>query len=1367
MNIRIDYSIKASRTVEGFFQHHCERNLLYNGITSTTCKAFGLNGAFVKGGAVAAKAGDEWETEVIEHKIPKGYLKFRMADKKYGKFDEASMEDLFVSTSSEVETDKQTRYIYQGLLIETDTFRKMCYKELPKSWYNNTDPYLYVHMARTYPDLIRLSWDDEKNKVIVSVVDCKLAEKMQLKHKAQISLYVRLLKCMFEEYQSKGILANTVVDTETAYLWNRGQETERPFSVTDIDPFIDDFFMGSLPAVLQKVYNCVRDGKQKELKSSLYICTSQTCEWCENFHQCRREHEEKGSISLLPYISQYAQEHVRAIGAPDTVSGIMEYIIDPANRERLTGNHSWEKILEDESVLELHEQARPYGDVLPEYRWKANARSYILPSWQSNTLILTAQKDVGTGYVYALGFYSNERSTSVGADGKIRSQYRPYYDIFVSERPTEDAYLENAAHFISALIEKLNQLKDMKVHNTNAALIPASFQAYVMDSYELKNLEDMLYDLIDRETLDEAVRWDAISLLLWIQGDRIVSNSDFQPEKEIDHPILVISQSIRSLVFLPLTIAYDIRGIKQTLKVFIENQYLFRKEDNSFFEAISNAIPSEVINDIWNGKKNVTIESMRKHILKRFVYSIGILTKLQKEGRERRALVNGAGRLEMPGRQTISPVLLAKWDFENRNEALLAYHMIRSERMKDIGAALNEGGIIEGRLLQAEDRRDGSYINTFIKLEFDTLGDYRAARWFSAIAVKADDEGLNALYSYRDIEYAKSLFNGSGHGDSISVICFPELSAENGRMIMKGQVCGTPAFKNKLKQAYNAHRPMRLYVCERYTDINSSKTSDELINLGRHTILTGETHRLLLPDRLNKPTGDIYKNDCEALDNYSKMDGKRFTESQKKAFIHLYENTLTVLQGPPGTGKTDFIARTVITLCRFFRSKRGRNLRVLVSANSHPAIENVLFGVLNKFAAEDNDIDVIKAGRFDNGADIMTVNGHRLPKADEEFIVLNYLRQPQKPVIVGATNWSCRYIKDFSGTFDVIIFDEASQVRVMDAMIGLMRSTEETRFLLVGDDDQLSPIIHGNYRKEPGVPYDYGSVFSFYKDRCNDNGCSFMLEENFRMNDMLVRYSAEKIYSDKYRAFNAEIGTRHLEYTECEASEIIRYILDDLHYTEEDYWPLVFCRISGGSANEQETAERRLVTELTACMRRAVGDGLDDEQFWRDSSGDGVFGIISPHHKHIEKLKDDISSITGMDRDVLYIGTVDKLQGQQREAVVVSYGVTDVEQAAIEGEFLFSRNRLNVSLTRGKCKTVVFFSEVLTHCPVEVFMSEDEDIQKGASFVCGLYDFMKHEEYDTRVSGRTFTLATADSGTVTVEILRKRVVTEKCDSSAQ
>jgi DNA replication ATP-dependent helicase Dna2 len=53
------------------------------------------------------------------------------------------------------------------------------------------------------------------------------------------------------------------------------------------------------------------------------------------------------------------------------------------------------------------------------------------------------------------------------------------------------------------------------------------------------------------------------------------------------------------------------------------------------------------------------------------------------------------------------------------------------------------------------------------------------------------------------------------------------------------------------------------------------------------------------------------------------------------------------------------------------------------------------------------------------------------------------------------------------------------------------------------------------------------------------------------------------------------------------------------------------------------------------------------------------------------------------------------MQGQEADAVLVSYGVADQEYAAMEAEFLYGRNRLNVAITRARCKSIVFLPKPL------------------------------------------------------------------------
>jgi len=66
------------------------------------------------------------------------------------------------------------------------------------------------------------------------------------------------------------------------------------------------------------------------------------------------------------------------------------------------------------------------------------------------------------------------------------------------------------------------------------------------------------------------------------------------------------------------------------------------------------------------------------------------------------------------------------------------------------------------------------------------------------------------------------------------------------------------------------------------------------------------------------------------------------------------------------------------------------------------------------------------------------------------------------------------------------------------------------------------------------------------------------------------------------------------------------------------------------------------------------------------------------------------------------VDTVDKMQGQEADAVIVSYGVSDPEFAMEEAEFIYGLNRLNVAITRARSKCVVCLPRPLLDAPPQV-----------------------------------------------------------------
>ena len=63
------------------------------------------------------------------------------------------------------------------------------------------------------------------------------------------------------------------------------------------------------------------------------------------------------------------------------------------------------------------------------------------------------------------------------------------------------------------------------------------------------------------------------------------------------------------------------------------------------------------------------------------------------------------------------------------------------------------------------------------------------------------------------------------------------------------------------------------------------------------------------------------------------------------------------------------------------------------------------------------------------------------------------------------------------------------------------------------------------------------------------------------------------------------------------------------------------------------------------------------------------------------------------------VGTVDKFQGQEAAVVLISLASSSGENIPRGLEFLFSRNRLNVAISRARCLSVVFASPLLLGTP--------------------------------------------------------------------
>jgi uncharacterized protein len=106
-------------------------------------------------------------------------------------------------------------------------------------------------------------------------------------------------------------------------------------------------------------------------------------------------------------------------------------------------------------------------------------------------------------------------------------------------------------------------------------------------------------------------------------------------------------------------------------------------------------------------------------------------------------------------------------------------------------------------------------------------------------------------------------------------------------------------------------------------------------------------------------------------------------------------------------------------------------------------------------------------------------------------------------------------------------------------------------------------------------------------------------------------------------------------------------------------------------------------------IRRMVGGA------WTDRAGRAAplrpedFMVVAPYNAQVRRLREALGAAGLAD---VPVGTVDKFQGREAPAVFYSMATSSAEDVPRTLEFLFSRNRLNVAVSRAQCLAVVVAS---------------------------------------------------------------------------
>jgi uncharacterized protein len=368
--------------------------------------------------------------------------------------------------------------------------------------------------------------------------------------------------------------------------------------------------------------------------------------------------------------------------------------------------------------------------------------------------------------------------------------------------------------------------------------------------------------------------------------------------------------------------------------------------------------------------------------------------------------------------------------------------------------------------------------------------------------------------------------------------------------------------------------------------------------------------------------------------------------------LKLLNESYLLIQGPPGSGKTYTSSHSIVALL-----KAGK--RVGVASNSHKVINNLLKDV-EEFAQK----QAVKfRGIKKSSSDEQAFAGTQIADTQDNKAACSGGHQ-----LIAGTAWLFARA-ELDQALDYLFIDEAGQVSLANVIaMGVCANN----IVLVGDQMQLSQPIQGAHPGGSGVSgleYLLGDLATVPPDR------GIFLSTTWRMHPDVCRFISDAVYDSRLQS-DATAQQQRIQVDGLGdvslASAGIRFIPVEHEGCSQ--------RCPPEAVRLKETFTKLLGREWIDRHGQKRVIGLDD------------ILVVSPYNMQVNHLQDVLPAGAR-------VGTVDKFQGQEAAAVLISMTTSSGDDMPRNIEFLYSRNRLNVAISRARCLSVIFASPRLLEIP--------------------------------------------------------------------
>lgn len=1244
-----------------------------------------------------------------------------------------------------------------------------------------------IELGPAKPDLIELLPPDAgHSRRRLRVWDFKGSEIARHEHFIQVAYYGMLIEVVLAELG----ITDLVVDTEEAVVAARSERN--CFTLAPYRLAVADFLRNRMPELLATP------------AAEAHFHVHEGCMLCEYMEECRTRANASFDLSRIPYISSESKRRLLAEGFRAHADlAVLDATADQAQIEQLRGlSHDLStnaaryiacaQALQDGAPRLLEKrtfQMPQYEDirvVISAEQDAVTGTCFALgiktyegwdtaagrPLGQEHVFVAEAKGDeVGTlllPFLQTLNRFlegvhaANQavRDTPINGDPQVvaatqhLASAQAALDTF---KAANDAAMRKRNPEAKALRDQRDALVQL-AKAAEKALKDAQGKAAWELRRTQKRLHFYIYDTLDVLTLKGLVErhlFDAEPPELLAELSNLVRL--FPPESVLPDaetfrtiPATVVVQMLRTLVALPVAYGYDLRTVSDIYQPE-RGGYRFRTPYGFSWEH-SNQIAFERIHDVWNS----TPFTHHQRGVERTLAPAEILDEITDAVRGKlRATDSVVRRLKA---DLSDRLLLRKEPFQlyTGGEPLQVQMLEALRIFTTLEVSLDELDTKRTHTLPVKDRVASFVCIHGLQAETGTP-EPDGSLWFSfdpsASDTKFDPDDFNLVLTPADdpavllSEIDGDLFSSTGRWrfDPYKVTLKEyDLLASSPRVRLAPD--RPAAFMKKFD-------PSRTYVLDRlFIDYNSGKVFDVLGRLASGA--GGAEHLEALLSQATNDAWAPFVSDIPALEadfraclRAAAADPDRLlNEGQRRAWSGVMAEPLTLVWGPPGTGKTHTIAHMLIGYALAAR-RLGQPLRVLVTAFTHHAINNVLKKVAElagRYGLSAGDLQIAKLQR--NAAPDADLPARVLPVDPDGFV--GVLQNAVPCQVVGATVWAVHRAMSGAGDvvqpwFDVILVDEASQLKLPDALIAFASSKPTANIILAGDDQQLPPIIKGEYPDEHA--YLLNSVFAFVRDRIDrqkdtrpdlEERMLFQLEDNFRMNELLTAYPRDVLYRGRFFSTKPAIRIASAVPLAHATNDLLEFLLHPDR-------PVLLVRYK---PPRTFTARNPLEAELAARILNRLRDILIDgrsgavytpQEFERE----GV-AVLAPHRAQNSTIRQVLRAYGfGTETQPMpLVDTVDKLQGQERDVVVMSYGVADSEYAEGEAEFLLSSNRFNVAATRARHKLIVLCADTLLD-----LVPADQQV---------LYDAMMLKEFRRYCDSgqRDLTWIAADGQAVTFQV---------------